>query len=166
MTARYSLIEASQQHGYVVALMAPRLEKSRDGFKIVADPERGRVFQLFKQADPDTPAFEFVIPDRTTLESQQLWRDRCKMLLDKEWEKYRAKRKAMRTSASGPAITAESPSPASNLTSSSTEPPTKPESSSFSSRAEPAGLSGYGHDALTPGSFETIDSSLPTSVPL
>src|SRR6185503_12298658 len=94
--AKYTFFEAATQHGYVEALMAPRTEKSRHIRQIIIDPSRGRVYQLYRVADPSKPVFEFVIPERYTNESNFMWREKTRKALEGEWKKFVKAREAKR----------------------------------------------------------------------
>lgn len=130
--SKYTFFEAAAQHGQIVAMMAPRMQKSKDFYNIVIDKERGRVFRMFKTARPDEPYFEFIIPDREATESTRMWGEKARRALDKAWaqnEKERAQAKADRR-ASGPDTTGPSQSEYSRIRSLSTARDTKLESSS------------------------------------
>lgn len=166
MQAKYTFMEAATQHGYLVALMAPRMSKSRDFYRIVIDQTRGRVFQLFKTSRPDTPVFEFVIPERDTRESTLMWRDKCKKMLDGEWKRYQRDRVAQREARFGELGSGPSPSPALSPTASSTDAPQRQESSPTGS-VEGANVQPVsGPEPLTPESSPTSEvSSSPSDPP-
>jgi hypothetical protein len=162
--ARYTMFEHATQHGFVTALMAPRMKKSRDAARIVVDQDRGRVFQLIKQLDPETPVFEFVIPDRTPQESVKLWEDRCRTMLDKAWNKYEKARKAARAGL-GEGSLEPSPPTGSPITPSSTDPLTSKGSSPIEAALEASAPSGSALDDLAPDSSGTIPGSSLTFEP-
>jgi hypothetical protein len=88
MSAKYSFFEAATQQGFVVACMVPRMVRQREHFKIIVDPKRGRVFQLFREGDPDKAIFEFVIPDRQRAQSMKMWEAETRELLGTAWDKF------------------------------------------------------------------------------
>ena len=147
--ARDTFFEAATQHGYVVALMGPRMFKSREHFNIILDPERGRVFRLFKSSSPDVPVFEFVIPDRDTTESTLMWRDKCKKALDKAWKEYEKDRAKAKEARSGEGSSPPSDSAPSKTESSSTDVPPRPEFLNSASVAEEPAISGSDQEPLT-----------------
>jgi hypothetical protein len=156
MQAKYTFMEAATQHGYLVALMAPRMSKSRDFYRIVIDQGRGRVFQLYKTTRPDVPAFEFVIPERDSSESTLMWRDKCKKMLDKAWKGHQKALEERREARFGAAISAPSPSELSSPSASSTDAPPRPESSPSESEEGESGPRVSDPEPSTPGS-STID---------
>lgn len=86
---RYTYFELSCQHGHVLAMAAPHMDKTKHKYDIHIDPERGRVFRLF-YSWLDTPLFEFVIPDRPSSESTQMWRSRCAKEFTVAWALHEA----------------------------------------------------------------------------
>ena len=165
MQAKYTFMEAATQHGYLVALMAPRLSKSRDFYRIIIDQNRGRVFQLYKTSRPDVPVFEFVIPERDTSESTMMWRDKCKKMLDKAWKGYQKDRAEQREARYGAATSGPSPSPLSSHTASSTDAPLKLESLPSESAEAVSVPSVFGQEPLTPESSPTTGPSSKTFDP-
>ena len=166
MQAKYTFMEAATQHGYLVALMAPRMSKSRDFYRIIIDSERGRVFQLYKTSRPDVPVFEFVIPERDTSESTLMWRDKCKKMLDKAWKGYQKGREEARIARFGGPTPEPSVSTPLSPTASSTDAPPSPESS-LSESAEAVNVPpAYGLEQSTPEFSPTTEiSSNPSERP-
>lgn len=157
--AKFTFFEAATQHGYVMSLMADRVQKSRDFHQIIIDPQRGRVFQLFKSRDPETPFFEYVIPERLTTESNFMWRAKVKGELDKAWER-------MKRARSGGATTEASESQPLSPSASSTDAPQKSEPSNGESGAGEPGPLVLDPGLLTPESYPTDKVSSPASAPV
>lgn len=156
--ARYTFFEAATQHGYVQALMAPRMEKSRHNHQIIIDPTRGRVFQLFRVADPSTPVFEFVIPERLTTESNLMWRQKTAKALEGQWNKFKRPREI------GPGTQVSSGSTGSPITASSTDAPPKSDISTLErALVEPVPLVSVPVDPTPPSSPKGPRSSKPSA---
>ena len=168
MQARYTFFEAAQQHGYVAALMGPRVAKDRERCQIIIDPKRGRVFQVFKTRDPEVVYFEFVIPERDTTESQFQWREKVKRGLDKVWKDHERsvlETKARRAASYGPPTEAPLTSEPSKIESSSTDaPPNKASSHGPYVEGVPA-TQGSGPLPSTRESLPTVRGSSTVSAP-
>jgi hypothetical protein len=138
--AKYSFFEYATQHGYIVAQMADRIARSREFVQIVLDPSRGRVYQAFKTGNPDKPFFEYVIPERESTESTEMWRRKVSKGLGDAWKRNVREREEARasirvTALSGLPIPDTSSSAPSKIESSSTDAPPKSASSSGASEA-------------------------------
>lgn len=157
--AKYTFFEAATQHGYIVALMAPRMSKSREFYRIVIDRERGRVFQLYKVSRPDAPVFEFIIPERDTTESTLMWREKAKRGLDKAWKEYQRTKVEQKEARSGAATPGPSSSTPSKIESSSTDARPNlvflPSESAEGASDPPA----FGLVPSTPASSKTVETS-------
>jgi hypothetical protein len=135
--ARYTFFEAATQQGYVVACMSKYMQRSRDVFDIINDPQRGRVFRLFRVGRPTEAFFEFVIPNRETTETTLMWNKRVAKAVEGAWNSHTKARQAGRSS--GPDTSVPPESSASSLGPSSTDAPPKLEpSTSPSAEADAA----------------------------
>jgi len=160
--AKFTFFEAATQHGYVMALMGEKITKSREFHQIIVDPSRGRVFQLFKTSRPETPFFEYIIPERLTTESTFMWRARVKKGVDAAWKDIKTK-PAPTAVASGKDGTGASASPPLSPGALSTGVPPKSELSSGTSVAAEPVTPGSVPGPSTPVSSPTGKASLPDS---
>lgn len=162
--AKYTFFEQATQHGYIASLLSGRVAKSREFCKIHVD-DRGRVYQVLKTASPDTPFFEFVIPEREVTESVKIWEIRVKKLLDKQWAQLEAERAARRVARSGTGTTASSELTPSKTESLSTDVPPKPESLSGPSVVEALEIAVSAPEPSTPAFLPTEPTSSSPSAP-
>lgn len=156
--ARYTFFEAATQHGYVQALMAPRLEKSRYFSQIIIDPKRGRVWQTFKVANPEKVVFEFIIPERLTTESNLMWRQKTAKALEGQWNTFKRPKEI------GLGTQGSSGSTSSPITASSTDAPPKSDISTLErALVEPVPLVSAPVDPTPPSSPKGPRSSKPSA---
>jgi hypothetical protein len=160
--AKYTFFEAATQHGFIMACVGGRVARSREFCQIIIDPSRGRVFQAFKTARPDSPYLEFVIPERETTESTKMWERRAQKAVEDAWKKYERERVAARSIRDTTAPSASPPSPS---TVSSTDAPPK-----LASLIGPYGVAepaqqGSGPGPSTPESSPTEPLSSKDSAP-